>query len=97
MGAAERKREGKLLKGKITSTKKKIASVERNIASLEKKIDGKLQLLDRAKSKEVRRRLSAQVDRWEGQIAVLEKEKKQLEVTLESLREAFEQRKAAAE
>lgn len=97
LNAAEVHRETQLLKSRGKQTSGKIKSIEKKIASLEKKIDAKLRLLDRAKSADVRKRLSVQVDKWQEQLDALEGKKEKLEQQMEDLRASFERLKAAAE
>lgn len=94
---AELQREWKLLKGKVSATRKQLVSVERNIASLEKKIDRKLRLLDQSKRKEVRKRVTTQIEKLEKKAASLEEKKEQLERELEGLRKRWEEPKAMVE
>lgn len=91
------KKEEKLLKGKITQTKKKIASIEKNVLSIERKIDIKLLLLDQMKSEGSQKRIHAQIDRWEEKIASLEAQKEKQEAVLEDLQVSLEQWRAGAE
>lgn len=97
MNKVELQREWKLLKERVSTTKKKLASMERNIMSLEKKVDSKLRLLDRSKRKEVQKRVTAQIDQLEKKVVSLEAKKEKLEQELEKLRERWEERKAEME
>lgn len=97
MSKSELQREWKSLKGKANAIQKKLASVERNITSFEKKMDAKLRFLDRVKRKDVQKRVTVQIERWEKKVASLEEQKEKLEQTLGELRERWEEMKAVME
>lgn len=95
--AADIRRETQLLKNRGKQTSAKIKSIGKSIASLEEKIDAKLRLLDRAKRKEVHKRVTAQIDGWQKKIDGLGAQKEKLEILMDDLLETWEQMKAAAQ